>query len=191
MKWILLTAVLIAVTVFAMVPTLHLAKGPSITRDDGSATVIPGPPGPRGPRGFRGHPGARGPQGHTGKTGERGPQGIPGEAGTPGGPPGPQGPAGPAGAEGAEGAPGISGYSTHTANSGNSNTTRIKQVQVDCPAGTKPLGGGPDVSPVDTEQIFNVSSFPRGSGWFVKEESLAPAGQRWKLIAHVVCAHVA
>ena len=145
-------------------------------------------------------PGATGPQGPQGIPGPQGPQGVPGTAGGAGaGPPGPVGPAGPTGpvgpsgatgAPGPAGSPGLADYSIHLANSGNSNENRIKSVQVNCPAGTVALGGGPEVSPVDTELIFTVSSYPRLGGWFVKAESDAPSGTRWKLIAHVTCARV-
>jgi hypothetical protein len=172
--------------------TTHL---PSAKLADGCCGLEPGPPGPpgppgkRGPRGFRGHPGPKGAQGEPGTpggpAGPPGPQGPVGPAGTPGGPAGPPGPAGP------QGTPGLSHYSTHTANSGNSNTAAIKVVQVNCPDGTKPLGGGSEVSPTDTEGIATVSTYPRLNGWFAKAESFAPPGQRWKLIAHVVCAKVA
>jgi hypothetical protein len=143
--------------------------------------------------------GVRGPQGPKGDTGPQGPIGATGPAGPPGGsggtpgPTGPQGPAGPQGPkgdEGPKGEPGISDYSVHTANSGNTNTIRVKSVQADCPAGTKPLGGGGDISPIDTEGIALVATYVRNNGWFVKAESFAPVGQRWKLITHVTCAKV-
>lgn len=139
-------------------------------------------PGPTGPTGPQGPSGPTGPQGPTGSGGG-------GTVGPPG-PTGPQGPLGPTGPTGPVGDPGISNYSTHTHNSGNTNTNVVKQVQVNCPTGTKPLGGGGEISPSDTEGIFLVSSYVRGSGWFSKAESAAPPGQRWKLITHVICATV-
>jgi hypothetical protein len=196
MKYILGLATAAALLVGG-VAVASTSAPPTAKLADGCCGLEPGPPGPpgppgkRGPRGFRGHPGPKG------DTGERGPQGVPGASGGPPGPPGPQGPAGPAGTPGGPagppgpaGAPGLSHYSTHTANSGNSNTHTHKSVQVDCPEGTKPLGGGSEISPVDTEGIATVSSYPRLDGWFIKAESFAPPGQRWKLIAHVMCAKV-
>lgn len=125
--------------------------------------------------------------GVQGPPGPQGPQGPPGSPGGPAGPPGPTGPTGPAGATGP---PGVSDYSVHTANSGNTNTNAVKAVQADCPVGTKPLGGGGEISPADTEGIALVSTYQRNRGWFAKAESFAPPGQRWKLITHVVCARV-
>ena len=163
---------------------------------DGCCGVIQGPPGPPGPPGPRGFRGTRGPRGVPGPKGDTGPVGTPGG---PAGPPGPQGPpgtpggaAGPPGSAGPAGPSGVSNYSTHTANSGNTNTTTVKSVQVDCPAGTKPLGGGGEISPASTEGIALVSAFPRGDGWFAKAQAVSNVGtdHRWKLITHVTCARV-
>ena len=151
-------------------------------------------------KGPKGDPGPKGDTGLQGPIGPTGPAGPPGGSGGTPGPTGPQGPAGPQGRagpqgpkgdDGPKGEPGISDYSTHTANSGNANTNRVKSVQADCPAGTKPLGGGGEVSPTDTEGIALVATYVRLNGWFAKAESFAPAGQRWKLITHVICARVA
>jgi hypothetical protein len=131
---------------------------------------VAGTPGPKGPKGDKGDTGPTGPSGPKGSKGEKGDKGSRGR----------QGPAGP---------PGLSDYTVHTANSGNSDTVRFKVVQVDCPAGTKALGGGGEPSPTDSEGLALVSSFPRGNGWFVKEEAFAN-NARWKLIALVTCAKV-
>ena len=148
--------------------------------------------------GVEGPKGATGPEGPQGVTGPQGPQGEPGSAGSgtgpagPVGPPGPTGPVGPKGATGApgpEGPAGVSNYSTHIANSGNADSVRFKVVQVNCPADTKPLGGGGEVSPSDNEGVGLVSSIPRANGWFVKAETFVGT-PRWKLIAHVLCARV-
>jgi hypothetical protein len=162
----------------------------------------PGPPGPRGPKGEQG---PRGPRGHTG------PQGVPGAPGGPAGPAGvagppgpagkqgatgktgargPKGATGPAGAHGAAGSPGISNYSLHVNNSGNRDSVRFKEVQANCPAGTKPIAGGGEISPADNEGVGIVSTYPRGNGWFVKAETFVGTPS-WKLITHVVCATVA
>ena len=139
-----------------------------------------GPPGPQG------IPGPQGPQGLPGSEGSgTGPAGPVGPAG----PTGPDGPLGPAGPIGPAGPAGISSYSTHVANSGNSTSVRIKSVQVNCPPGTKALGGGGDISPADSEGVGLVATYQRGSGWFVKAETFT-GSQSWKLLAHVVCAAV-
>ena len=83
------------------------------------------------------------------------------------------------------GAPGISNYSTHTNNSGNRDSVRFKEVQVNCPAGTRALGGGGEISPSDNEGVGIVSTFARGNGWFVKAETFV-GSPSWKLITHVV-----
>ena len=163
---------------------------------DGCCGVIQGPPGPPGPPGPRGFRGTRGPRGVPGPKGDTGPAGAPGG---PAGPPGPQGPPGtpggaagppgPAGPTGPAGPSGVSDYSTRTANTGNTDSVRTKQVQVNCPPGTKPLGGGGEISPSNSEGIGLVSSFVRGNGWFARAETFA-GSQSWKLIAHVVCARV-
>ena len=146
----------------------------------------------------KGIPGATGPQGPQGIPGPQGPQGVPGSGGTgsgppgPVGPPGPTGPVGPVGATGPPGPQGLSGvsdYSTRIANSGNADSVRFKVVQVNCPAGTKPLGGGGEVSPSDSEGVGLVSSIPRGNGWFAKAETFVGT-PHWKLITHVICAQV-
>lgn len=143
-----------------------------------------------GTEGPRGATGATGPQGPAGPTGPQGPAGS-GGGGTvgPPGPTGPQGPLGPTGPTGPEGAPGVSNYSTHTNNSGNRDSVRFKEVQVNCPAGTRALGGGGEISPSDNEGVGIVSTFARGNGWFVKAETFV-GSPSWKLITHVVCAKV-
>jgi len=148
--------------------------------------------------------GAQGPQGPQGIPGPQGPQGVPGSGGTGTGPPGPVGPAGPQGPQGPAGTKGVTGatgpsgpagpsgvshYSTHIANSGNSSSATLKEVQADCPAHTKPLGGGGEISPADSEGVGLVSSYVRGNGWFVKAQTFV-GSQRWKLIVHVICATV-
>ena len=210
MKYVIaaaLTSLLVATSV-AGAQSTNCPTGGLGARDAASCVVQgpPGPPGPRGPRGHtgldgpvgeRGIPGAQGPTGPsgvTGPTGATGPQGIPGPPGTgsggTAGPPGPQGPAGPTGPSGPTGATGPAGvtdYSTHTNNSGNRDSVRVKSVQVNCPSGTVPLGGGGEVSPPDNEGVGLVVSIPRGDGWFVKAETFVGTPD-WKLIAHVVCA---
>ncbi len=174
---------------FLVALAVLLLAAPGVSADGSGIQGPPGPPGPRGPRGFTGKTGPQGPigdrgiPGAEGPVGPQGPQGAPGTSGGTG-----SGPAGPIGPQGPAGADGVSNYSVHTHNSGNANTNRIKSVQVNCPSDTVPLGGGGEVSPADVESIYLVATFPRFNGWFVKAESVASAGQTWKLIAHVTCA---
>ena len=146
-----------------------------------------------GTEGPRGAAGPTGPQGPAGETGPQGPAGSGGggTVGPPGptGPQGPLGPTGPTGPTGPEGPAGVTDYSTRTANTGNTDSVRVKVIQVNCPAGTKPLGGGGEVSPSDSEGVGLVVSVPRGNGWFAKAETFT-GSQSWKLIAHVTCARV-
>ena len=91
---------------------------------------------------------------------------------------------------GAAGPPGLSDYSLEVHNSGNSNNVAVKSVQVDCPNGTVPLGGGGEVIPADTLGVLIVSSYPRDNGWFAKAEALTTIRPPWKLATHVACAKV-
>jgi hypothetical protein len=93
-----------------------------------------GPPGPRGPQGPKGDPGPQGARGETGSPGRSGPKGATGATG-------PAGPAGPPGPAGDPGPRGVSGWQAVT-------KTLLfgpgvpAAVEVNCPAGKKPLGGG-------------------------------------------------
>src|SRR5438270_6560757 len=84
--------------------------------------------------------GTQGPQGPTGATGAVGPQGPAGPAGATG-PQGATGPAGPQGPQGPAGTNGVSGWVRVTTDT----TITVGQTvgaYAQCPAGTKPLGGG-------------------------------------------------
>jgi len=111
----------------------------------------------------------------TAVEGEVGPTGPEGPEGPAGGPEGPMGPAGADGVDGADGAQGpvgpsgpagVSGYvlvkSAATPFSGNG----AKTLTVDCPAGTKALGGGHE----STVPVNLSGSYPSaaGSTWTMK-----------------------
>jgi collagen triple helix repeat protein len=81
---------------------------------------LTGPAGLQGAQGPMGPAGAQGPQGPVGLTGPKGPEGIPG----------PEGPSGP-----------ITGLERVQVNAP-FDTTATKEVQADCPAGKKVVGGG-------------------------------------------------
>lgn len=157
------------------------AQGPAGPGGGGSPAT--GPQGPPGPQGEKGSPGEQGAKGPAGPQGEQGPPGPHGARG-PQGEQGEQGDAGPAGP------PGLSDYSLEDHNSGNSTTVAVKSVQVDCPTGTVPLGGGGEVIPADTLGVWIVSSYPRNNGWYTKAEALTTIRPPWKLAAHVACAKV-
>jgi hypothetical protein len=88
--------------------------------------------------------GQRGPEGPAGETGERGPIGPAGPVG-PAGPAGPKGATGQAGPQGPSGVPGssgVSGWAMRTSQGVSFPADDVKSIQVDCPVGTKALGGG-------------------------------------------------
>ena len=133
-----------------------------------------GPTGPRGPQGPEGMAGTAGIQGMIG------PQGPPGPAGPAGpqGPPGPQGPAGPAG---------VSGWETvQTSLTTSAATSGVVHVEVHCPTGKRPAGGGYDVVPaVAARQVGVSANRPTGTGWIVSFE--APTFGAWTFTTYSVC----
>lgn len=108
----------------------------------------------------------QGPAGPAGPAGPQGPKGGTGPAG-PIGPQGPTGPTGPAGPTGARGPSGISGLEYRTAGRTVS-AGSFFTWQVDCPAGTKALGGGvaTDGSPF-AARIVQSAPANDGVGWVV------------------------
>lgn len=130
-----------------------------------------GPTGPRGPEGQEGAPGMQG------MIGPPGPQGPAGPAGPPG-PPGPQGPAGPAGVSGWEIVQ--TSVATSAANTG------VVHVEVHCPAGKKPAGGGYSIVPATAARQLGVAvNRPTATGWLVTFER--PTFGAWTLTTHAVC----
>jgi collagen triple helix repeat protein len=131
--------------------------------------------GARGPAGSRG---AVGPMGAIGPAGGQGPRGETGTAG-PFGPAGSQGPAGPAGAQGpsgADGAPGPTGPQGPPGPSDSQVTAAVSATTpvsaplgtvatatATCPAGTKILGGGIQISvsvAVQQSRVATRESYP-------------------------------
>ena len=80
---------------------------------------------------------------------------------------------------------------SHTHNSGNANTNAVKSCRSTVRL-RPPCRWVAAVRsrPTDTEGVALVADHLRGNGWFVKAESFAPPGQRWKVIAYVTCARV-
>jgi hypothetical protein len=123
------------------------------------------------------------------QAGLQGPRGIAGPAG----PQGAQGPVGPAGPQGLQGIPGLEGPSGPISGlervqvNAPFDTTATKEVQADCPAGKKVLGGGytyffggPAV-PLDT----NLPTLDLGS-WMVSGTNFA--NTQWSVSAIAICA---
>ncbi len=162
--------------------------------------ATPGPAGPKGDKGETGDTGARGLQGPKGDEGPRGAHGAKGDDGQrgPRGPEGAQGAKGNRGEQGEQGPkgvkgdPGVSDYSVHV-NDPPPNRNRFKAVQINCPAGTMPLGGGGEVNVPSSNDhgVVLVSSFNRNNGWFAQAEANASVDFDWSVAAHVICAKVA
>jgi hypothetical protein len=134
----------------------------------------------------------------AGKTGPAGPAGSAGSAGPGGakGAAGPAGPAGPAGSAGAgAGAGTLSGYQTIRGDSAN-NSTDVKDLYVDCPAGKNVIGGGARVdasgAPValDTSIGFPADVTGTNAQWFAEAHETSPTGALWNIYAFVICATV-
>ena len=175
--------VLLAVLVTALVVAMPAwAVGDAQTACGGCGTQAKqGPPGPRGKKG---------------KQGKRGPRGFRG----PEGPEGPEGPAGSDGSDGIDGqdggpgADGVSGYTVET-NNPEPNTNVFKAVQVNCPAGLVPLGGGAEVvvaSPSTQHEVLLSGSnlTDAGNGWIAFAEANDNVDFPWSLNVTVICADV-
>lgn len=137
-----------------------------------------GPQGPAGPPGPTGATGPAGPAGPAGPQGPAGPPGIPGPQG-PAGPQGATGATGPQGPAGPQGAPGISGYRMVVGTVFPQRGAANFEVQVNCPPGTRALGGGGrSVDPLtyvleDSWPLFdNATLVP--TGWRVEFRAAAP-----------------
>jgi hypothetical protein len=148
---------------------------------DGSVRAVdfvPGqlPAGPSGPQGEKGDPGAKG---ERGERGERGPKGEPGPRGATGAQ-GPVGPAGPAGPRGA------GGWQFRTASVGIAQGN-LKTQQVDCPAGSKALGGGVFASNAIHSTVKQSGPALQATGWLATVAATLPlTATVW-----VICADVA
>jgi hypothetical protein len=138
------------------------------------------PAGPAGPHGLKGDKGEQGPAGPQGATGPKGATG-------PAGPQGAQGPAGPAGPSG------ISGWEYRTQRQDVTGPAGARW-HVDCPSGTKALGGGVSVTPYrGTTRIIESAPYggPYGApptGWLAAVRN--EASETLSYYAWVICAYV-
>jgi hypothetical protein len=115
---------------------------------------------------------------------------IPGPQG-PEGPPGPQGPEGSEGPQGPAGNPGISGYELVTASSG-SDSSPSKTVNLPCPEGKKPIGGGHALTGVTTN-LSVTRSIPdsEDADWRAAAVEVGSGNDNnWELHAYALCAFV-
>ena len=167
----------------ASVGTVQLKNGAvnSLKVKDSSLTLLDVAPGDRAK--LKGATGAAGPKGDPGPKGDAGAKGDKGAAGA-------KGDKGAAGEKGAPGAPGVSGYALVEKTA--STTAKFLAVQVNCPAGTRPLGGGGG-TPTPGAGVSVRNSFPVGGtqpGWLVVAEAKTP-GTGWSYEVDAVCAAVA
>jgi hypothetical protein len=115
----------------------------------------------------------------------RGPAGAPGPAGAKGD----RGDAGVKGDRGDRGEPGVSRYTIVSTT--RSSTSSSMGIQVNCPAGTRPLGGGGGTS-TPAAGVTVRNSFPVGGatpGWLVVADAKTP-GAGWSYTVEAVCAAV-
>ena len=105
----------------------------------------------------------------------------------------PAGPKGDKGEKGIKGDPGLAGVSKYAVVEKTATTTNpFLAVQVNCPAGTRPLGGG-GFTQTPGAVVSVRNSFPVTSttpGWLVVAEATKP-GTGWSYKAMAVCAAVA
>jgi hypothetical protein len=112
-----------------------------------------------------------GPKGDKGDKGDKGAKGDKGDKGD-------------------KGAPGLSGYVIVQKKL--STTNSVLAIQVNCPSGTRPLGGGGG-TPTPGAGVSVRNSFPVGGtnpGWLVVAEAKTP-GAGWSYEVDAVCAVVA
>jgi len=161
------------------VGTIQLKNGAvtSLKVKDGTMTLIDVAPAERAK--LKGDVGA---QGLKGERGEQGAKGDKGEQGT-------KGDKGATGDKGAKGEPGISRYAL--VEKKGSTTAKFLAIQVNCPSGTRPLGGGGG-TPTPGAGVSMRNSFPVGGtqpGWLVVAEAKTP-GNGWSYEVNAVCAAV-
>lgn len=133
--------------------------------------------------------GDRGPGANAAAKGKRGPRG-------PAGPAGPAGAAGAQGAPGAPGAPGINGFGTvrYVEQNFPDDITAgffTGDMQVFCPAGLHPVGGGFDTTP-DTQTALTHSrpeGGPPPTGWQVQLQNTHPTNAITDVQVWVICAN--
>jgi len=169
--------ILLAVLLTALVAALPAwASGDAQTSCGGcAAKAEQGPPGPRGKKG------KRGPRGRRGPVGPEGPEGPPGADGF-------NGSDGVDGADGPPGADGVSGRVVVTANSSLS-LEGVRTVEVSCPTGTVPFGGGGRILPDDAEGVVLKNSYPGdGDDSWVAVAERTTSNAAWALRAYAICA---
>ena len=158
----------------ASVGTVQLKNGAvnSLKVKDSSLRLLDVAPGDRAK--LKGATGAAGPKGDPGPKGDAGAKGDKGAAGE----------------KGAPGAPGVGGYVPVEKKA--STTAKFLAIQVNCPSGTRPLGGGGG-TPTPGAGVSVRNSFPVGGtqpGWLVVAEAKTP-GTGWSYEVDAVCAAVA
>lgn len=117
---------------------------------------------------------------------EQGPAGPPGPAG-PSGPKGDTGPAGTTGPAGPAGADGVGGYQV-VAQTTATNSNSTKFINVSCPSGKKPVGGGGWLFITDGNgPVGLTASHPDPSSWRVVAKEFAPTTAEWWLTGYAVC----
>ncbi|MGH3346651.1 MAG: hypothetical protein ACRDO4_06690 [Nocardioides sp.] len=123
----------------------------------------------------------------TAVKGDPGPTGPAGPEGPAGAPAGPMGPAGADGATGPAGPAGVSGYVLVKSQPETFSGSGVKTVSVDCPAGTKALGGGHESS----VPLHVAASSPSagGSTWTTKLSRASGKGS-YTVTVTATCAQV-
>jgi hypothetical protein len=116
-------------------------------------------------------------KGDTGPAGPQGPKGDKGDKGS----------KGDTGAQGLQGIPGLSGYAL--VEKSQSTTASSMGIQVSCPSGKRPIGGGGGTS-TPGAGVTMRNSFASGSTWLVVVDAKSP-GSGWSYTAKAVCATVA
>ena len=124
------------------------------------------------------------------KKGKKGPRGPAGPAG----PAGQAGPAGPPGTSGAPGSPGVNGFGTvqyveQEFPGSISAGTFSADLEVPCPAGLRPVGGGFDTEP-DTQTALTHSrpdGGPPPTGWQLQLQNTHPTTAITEVQVWVVC----
>jgi hypothetical protein len=116
-------------------------------------------------------------KGDTGPAGAQGPKGDKGDKGS----------KGDTGAQGLQGVPGLSGYTL--VEKVQTTTAASMGIQVTCPSGKRPIGGGGGTS-TPGAGVTMRNSFASGSTWLVVVDAKSP-GSGWSYTAKAVCATVA
>jgi hypothetical protein len=149
-------------------------KNRSLGTNKLSATAVSSLTGQRGPAGPQGEKGDRGPVGPSGATGPKGETG-------PAGPQGTQGPAGP------QGPRGISGWQYVVKKGYDLSSGKWDSWSVDCPSGTKALGGGVSSTAPYYTRVLETAPAGEATGWSVAVRN--EGGPTLTPYAWVICAN--